>query len=116
MIIAVDFDGTLCKHRFPEIGPPNQELIDLLIETRNNGHLLILWTCRENIAAGKYLDQAVEWAAEQGLYFDGVNANIENMGGFAGRKILADIYIDDRSLAFDRDKLIEQLKEKLNID
>lgn len=27
-IIAVDFDGTLCENKFPEIGNPNWELID----------------------------------------------------------------------------------------
>ena len=27
-IIAVDFDGTLCEDRWPEIGEPNQEVID----------------------------------------------------------------------------------------
>ena len=29
-IIAVDFDGTLCENKWPEIGMPNEELIDYL--------------------------------------------------------------------------------------
>ena len=31
MIICVDFDGTLCEHKYPEIGNPNNELIEKLI-------------------------------------------------------------------------------------
>ena len=31
-VIAVDFDGTICENRFPEIGEPNTELIGQLIE------------------------------------------------------------------------------------
>ena len=30
-IIAVDFDGTLCKNRWPKIGPANNPLIDLKV-------------------------------------------------------------------------------------
>ena len=33
-IIAVDFDGTLCENKWPEIGEPNTELISYLIEMR----------------------------------------------------------------------------------
>lgn len=29
-IIAVDFDGTLCENKWPEIGIPNEELIEYL--------------------------------------------------------------------------------------
>lgn len=29
-IIAVDFDGTLCENKWPEIGEPNKELIAYL--------------------------------------------------------------------------------------
>ena len=29
-IIAVDFDGTLCENKWPEIGMPNEELQALL--------------------------------------------------------------------------------------
>ena len=30
-IIAVDFDGTLCENKYPEIGEPNMELINFLM-------------------------------------------------------------------------------------
>lgn len=97
MIIAVDFDGTLCKNCWPDIGEPNYELIDYLMGCRYQGVKLILWTCRE----GELLDKAVAWCEERGLFFDAVNDNIpETIKEYGNncRKVSADIYIDDRSV------------------
>ena len=52
--IAVDFDGTLCYSKWPELGQPNQALIEYLQEWKRNGNKLILWTCR----AGEALSNA----------------------------------------------------------
>ena len=62
-IIAVDFDGTLCENKWPEIGMPNEELIEYLKKRQANGEKLILWTNR----VGNRLDEAVKWSAEKGL-------------------------------------------------
>lgn len=56
-IIAVDFDGTLCFSRWPELGEPNKPLIEYLKSWRNQGNKLILWTCR----SGDVLDKAISW-------------------------------------------------------
>lgn len=96
MIIAVDFDGTLCSSCYPEIGQPNTGLIDSLRERRAIGDKLILWTCRE----GEQLMAALRWCHGFGLSFDAVNDNIPETverWGNNSRKITADIYIDDRS-------------------
>ncbi len=97
-IIAVDFDGTLCADKWPEIGEPNADLIAYLIRQRESGAKLILWTCR----TGRVLENAVNWSAKQGLQFDAVNENLPEvldwMGGDS-RKIFAHEYIDDRSSA-----------------
>ena len=46
--VAVDFDGTLCRNKWPEIGAANHRLIKLLKEHRRiPGARLILWTCRD---------------------------------------------------------------------
>ena len=95
MIIAVDFDGTLCEDKYPFIGRANMELIQTLRNAEKFGDKVILWTCR----AGEPLHKAVQWCAGLGLYFDAVNENlpeiIEKYGGDS-RKIFADVYIDDR--------------------
>ena len=98
-VIAVDFDGTLCRNKYPEIGDANSELIRQLIEERKNGTAVILFTCRN----GKILKEAVKWCKDQGLTFDAVNRNIkERIRAYKGdtRKISADVYIDDRAAAF----------------
>lgn len=97
LIIAVDFDGTLCEDKYPNIGPPNYRLIHWLFEARCDGAKLILYTCRHKW----FLQQAVDWCRDRGLTFDAVNENLpERIALFDGdtRKISADIYIDDKAI------------------
>lgn len=95
-IIAVDFDGTLCENKWPEIGTANEELIEYLRDRQKNGDKLILWTCRVD----DMLRKAVEWCKEKELVFDAVNENlpeiVENFGSDT-RKIFSNEYIDDRN-------------------
>ena len=69
MTIAVDFDGTICKHQYPQIGPEIPFAIDTLKKLQEDGHKLILWSVRQ----GDLLDEAVEWCKERGLTFYAVN-------------------------------------------
>lgn len=96
MIYAVDFDGTLCEGRYPEIGEANYELIRFLRQERIRGNKIILNTLRE----GERLQEAILWCSRQGLTFDAVNDNLPEMKKRYGdnpRKISADRYIDDRN-------------------
>lgn len=96
-VIAVDFDGTLCENRWPYIGTPHYDLIDWIKQLREHGHRIILWTCRE----GMPLVDAIVWCADHGLFFDAVNDNLEDhkrQFGGNSRKILADFYVDDKSI------------------
>lgn len=98
MIYAVDFDGTLCRNAWPEIGEPNFELIRFLKQAKANGAELILWTMRE----GETLNQAVEWCSQHGLEFDVVNDNLEQLkAAYCNnpRKVYADYYIDDHNMS-----------------
>jgi len=96
LVIAVDFDGTLCTHAFPEIGEPDLELIEKLKLLQASGCVrLLLWTCR----SGTYLDEAVAWCEQHGLRFDAINKNKFGKHGFFGDpKAVADIYLDDRAM------------------
>lgn len=65
MTIAVDFDGTIVEHRYPQIGeeiPFATATLKMLINER---HRLILWSVRE----GKLLEEAVEWCRKRGVEF-----------------------------------------------
>lgn len=96
MIIAIDFDGTLCKECYPHIGEANRELIDDLVVRKKRGDKLILWTCREE----SFLEEAINWCQQQGLVFDAVNDNLEEIKQkyqHNSRKITADLYLDDKA-------------------
>lgn len=98
-VIAVDFDGTIVEHRYPEIGeelPFATETLRMLIKDQ---HRLILWTVRE----GDLLKEAVDWCHERGVDFYAVNRDYpeeqeENNNHFS-RKLKADYFIDDRGIA-----------------
>ena len=99
MTIAVDFDGTIVEHKFPEIGKEKPFAIDTLLQLQEDGNRLILWTSRE----GELLDAAIAFCHERGLDFYAVNSNQPQGALFAGRtassaKVVADVYIDDRNL------------------
>lgn len=98
MTIAVDFDGTIVEHRYPEIGkelPFATQTLKMLIEDR---HKLILWSVRE----GKLLDDAVEWCRKRGVEFYAVNKDFPeedlSKNQSFSRKIKADVWIDDRNI------------------
>jgi len=96
MIIAVDFDGTIVRHRYPKIGeelPFATETLRMLIR---EGHRLILWTVRE----GKLLDEAIEWCRDRGVEFYAINRDFpeeDATGSGFSRKLKADLFIDDRN-------------------
>lgn len=96
MIIAIDFDNTLCFSKWPDCGPPNEPMINYIKDRIKSGDNVILWTCR----CGEQLEEAVKWCSEKGITFDCVNENLPMMVEKFGnnpRKIYADIYIDDKS-------------------
>ena len=95
--IAVDFDGTIVEHKYPEIRKEILFTIDTLLALQKQKHLLILWTYR----TGKELEEAVEYCRRRGLEFYAVNASYpeeEFDEEFSSRKIEADLFIDDRNI------------------
>ncbi|MDA3954187.1 MAG: hypothetical protein PF485_11105 [Bacteroidales bacterium] len=96
MIIAVDFDGTIVEHEYPKIGKPKLFAFETLKAMQDKGDQLILWTYR----SGKELNAAVEFCKNNGIEFYAVNKNYpeEVYDDSVSRKILADVYIDDRNL------------------
>jgi len=96
MVYAIDFDGYLCKNAWPGIGEPNTAIIEHFIKLKDEGHELILWTCRE----GELLELAIAWCARKGLFFDAVNESLPawiKKFGTTPRKIGADYYCDDKN-------------------
>jgi hypothetical protein len=95
--IAVDFDGTIVEHRYPEIGKEVLFAFETLRALQKQKHQLILWTYR----SGKELDEAVEYCRRNGVEFYAVNSSYPEEqfdDDYDSRKIDADIFIDDRNI------------------
>lgn len=96
--IAVDFDGTIVEHRYPEIGEERPFATETLRMLIKDHHRLILWSVRE----GKLLQDAVDWCHERGVDFWAVNRDYpeeeREKNNHFSRKIKADYFIDDRNV------------------
>lgn len=89
---AFDFDGTIVKNKFPEIG----EVIDGTVEKMNAlwtelSNVIIVWSCR----SGDYENQMRAFLLKHKIPFDFINENPIFEAG--GRKIFAHSYYDDRN-------------------
>lgn len=93
MIFAVDFDGTICKMAFPDIGEEIGGAINTLTDLQAAGHKIIIWTCR----CYPLISPMIDWLGNKGFKPDAVNSNLYRVEGFAVPKIHADYYLDDKS-------------------
>jgi hypothetical protein len=101
LVIACDFDGTIVTHKFPEIGEEIEGAIDTLKSWKEEGHRLILWTCREDTKQRNYLSEAIQYCKDRGLEFDAANDNLPESikaYGINSRKITTDLFVDDLSV------------------
>jgi hypothetical protein len=94
LIFAVDFDGTIVEHKFPEIGPLVPGAVEVLKELTDLGHRLILFTVR----SGAFVDAADEFCAKNGIKLWAVNFNPEQWEWSNSDKVFANYYIDDAAL------------------
>lgn len=94
MIVAVDFDGTIVHHAYPELGAPVSGAIEGLKELQALGVRLILWTMR----SGAELDEAIAYLRGNGIELWGVNANPEQSKWTGSPKAYAAYYVDDAAI------------------
>lgn len=112
LILAVDFDGTLCEHRYPDIGEEVPYAFDWLRKFQKAGVKLILWTMRADsmgalscncfpcneAAKNETLTDAVIWCNERGVTFWGVNENPDQCDWTNSYKAYAPVYVDDAAI------------------
>lgn len=94
LTFAIDFDGTLAGHEYPNIGKENPLAFETLQKLRKLGHKIILYTMR----SGKELNEAVNWCRDKGFVFDDINENQDQKAWTESPKIYANVYIDDAAL------------------
>lgn len=97
-LIAVDFDGTIVEHAYPNIGPEVDSAFFWMKRFQEAGAKVMLWTMRGNRGAdGLKLDEAVKYCRDvHNMRFDHVNTFSPQTHWTDSPKLLANIYIDDR--------------------
>lgn len=97
LILAIDFDGCIVEAAWPQIGSLRPNAKKILQQLHKDGHYIIIWTCRSGMDKSK----AEQFLLDNGIPYDKVNEqhpkNIVEFGGDT-RKVLADVYIDDRQV------------------
>lgn len=94
LFIAVDFDGTCVKHKYPEIGENVDGVLRVLKKLTDAGHKIILYTMR----SGKELVFAKSWFHFNEIPLYGINTNPTQLVWTNSPKAYAHIYIDDAAL------------------
>lgn len=92
-VIAVDFDGTVVRHAYPEIGG-DVGAVPVLRRMVSAGYKLILFTMR----SGRELQDAVDWCAKHEIPLHGINENPGQKSWTSSPKAYAQLYIDDAAL------------------
>jgi hypothetical protein len=93
MKIALDFDGTVVTHEYPNIGK-DIGAVPVLKKLVADGHKLILNTMR----GGKELLDAICWFDENDIPLYGVNEDPGQKEWTQSPKVFANLYIDDAAL------------------
>ena len=92
-IIGVDFDGTIVKHAYPDIGEPVPYAIDSLKDLAAAGHRILLWTMRD----GDRLMDALRYLHGEGVELWAANTNPDQSWSDSP-KAYCHVYIDDAAL------------------
>jgi len=111
LIIALDFDGTVVTHEFPEIGIEIDNCVLTLKRLVDAGARIILSTMRSNHTEmpisndpdihcdiRNYLDEAVNWFKEREIPLFGIQRNPEQDTWTSSPKCYAHMYIGDDAL------------------
>ena len=110
LYVAVDFDGTIATHEYPEIGTPVPYALETLKELNELGHKIILLTMRGHKPyiqkltneAGEIIEikrdtlqEAIDYLTVNGVKLYAVNENPTQKYWTSSQKVYANIFVDD---------------------
>jgi len=116
--IVIDFDGTICEHRYPDVGPPMLGVRDALVRFKRMGLRIVIHSVRtasywRHMAPDdKGMDPVTQigvvqdYMAKHDLPYDEI---------CLADKPLAVAYIDDRAFRFENNwwELSQQVEQQL---
>lgn len=113
-IAIIDFDGTLCKFEFPNVGPIEPNVKIALEILKNAGYTIKIHSCRtatywnNNFERKIHINLIKQFMTKHNLPYDEilVAPNFD--------KPIADVYIDDRAINYSNNwlEIANFLKEK----
>lgn len=92
--IAIDFDGTIVEHKYPDIGDFLPYALEVLYRLKAAGHKIIIWTAR----CGKDLERVKQFVKSKKVPHDGINCNLTDSPYRSWPKIMFDLCFDDRNV------------------
>ena len=97
--IAVDFDGVISAYKGWQgkgvFEPPVDGCAKFLRELKGREWVIIVFTTRKETSMVR------DYLAKHEIPFDFINYNPENITqGLSSKKVLADVYLDDRAIRF----------------
>lgn len=110
-IAVIDFDGTLCKFEFPNVGPIEPNVKTALETLKKAGYVIKIHSCRTATywkrpgERTEYIRLIFEFLWKYNLPYDEVIVS-PTMD-----KPIADVYIDDRAIRYENNWL--EIAEKL---
>ena len=113
-IAVIDFDGTLCKFAFPDVGPVEPGVKEALETLKKAGYTIKIHSCRTAYYWGDESERAVHahlikiFMEKHELPYD------ELILSCTMDKPIADVYIDDRAIKYDNNwsEIARLLSEK----
>jgi len=99
-IAVIDFDGTLCKFAFPDVGPIEPNVKEALETLKAAGYTIKIHSCRTATYWGREGERGVhtkiilEFMEKYNLPYD------EIITSPSMDKPIADVYIDDRGIGY----------------
>jgi hypothetical protein len=101
VVIAIDFDGTICTVSYPEIGREREGAKEFINMLYDEGYLIVINTCRSDGGDHKAETIVRDFMKLRGIKYHAINENLDFLIEYYKcdtRKISADVYIDDKCL------------------
>jgi len=100
-VVAIDFDGTIVEHKYPDIGPLKENVIRCIRLLKEMGCYIIITSCRTNSVLYRSLLQRANQAHIMQIFLIENNIPFDEVDDGTQGKVVADVYIDDRAIRFE---------------
>ena len=102
-IVVIDFDGTLCKFAFPDVGPIEPDVKIALQLLKDAGYIIKIHSCRTASYWNRPNERITHVALIQQFMLENKLPYDELI--LTDNKPIADVYIDDRAIRYNNNWL-----------